>query len=236
MSCTTGINLNKDSVEYFLEMAQRHRKSQRDDLVSRVKTVLERDPAIIQNKVTKIAREFYRRGKEVMNELYRLNAFIRFEVYPEYLLVSEIRSEHDIIDLMFPYFWRRYPDFIILLNDKEYGFCSTKRSDIQFSFSSWKCERNYWIFKRDQYTLAEIRTSIAPQLQHLFDVDTSSSIIWEKYYDSQYIKDRKNIKLARKALPKKMIKESVSGLSYEAKRLDEEENDRQKKNSLLKYL
>lgn len=220
-------------MEYFLEMAQRHRKSQRDDLVSHVKTVLERDPAIIQNKATKVAREFYRRGKEVMNELYRLNAFIRFDVYPEYLLVSEITPEHNIIDLMFPYFWRRFPDFIILLYDKKYGYCSTKRPDIQFS--SWKYERNYWIFKREKYTLAEIRTSIAPQLHDLFDVDAFSPTTWEKYYDSQYIKDRKNIKLARKALPKKMIKESVSGLSYEAKRLDEEENDRQK-NTLLKYL
>lgn len=213
-------------------MAQRHRKSQRDDLVSRVKTVLERDPAIIQNKVTKVAREFYRRGKEVMNELYRLNAFIRFEVYPEYLLVSEICPEHDIIDLMFPHFWRRYPDFIILLYDKKYGYCSTKRVGIQFE--SWKSERNYWVFKRDQYTLAEIRINIAPQLHDLFDVEAFSTTTWEKYYDSQYIKDRKNIKLARKALPKKMIKESVSGLVYEAKRLEEEEKERQK-NSLLKY-
>ena len=141
MSCTTGINLNADSQEYFLEMAQRHRKSQRDDLVCRVKTVIERDPAIIQNKVTKVAREFYRRGKEVMNELYRLNAFIRFEVYSEYLLVSEIRPEHNIIDLMFHHFWRRYPDFIILFYDNQYGYCSTKRPDIQFS--SLKSEKNY---------------------------------------------------------------------------------------------
>jgi len=233
MSCTTGINLNADSQEYFLEMAQRHRKSQRDDLVCRVKTVIERDPAIIQNKVTKVAREFYRRGKEVMNELYRLNAFIRFEVYSEYLLVSEIRPEHNIIDLMFHHFWRRYPDFIILFYDNQYGYCSTKRPDIQFS--SLKYEKNYWIFKRDQYTLAEIRTCIAPQLHELFNVDSFTPTTWERYYDSQYIKDRKNTKMARKALPTKMIKKAVSGLAYEAKRLEEEEKDRQK-NSLLKYL
>lgn len=214
-------------------MVQRHRKSQRDDLVSRVKPVLERDPAIIQNKMTKVAREFYRRGKEVMNELYRLNAFIRFDVYPEYLLVSEIRPEHNIVDLMFYYFWRRYPDFIILLFDKQHGYCSTKRPDIQFA--SLKQEKNYWIFNRNQYTLVEIRTWIIPQLPNLFDVGSFTPTTWERYYDSQYIKDRKNVKLARKALPMKMIKKAVNGLAYEAKRLEEEENDRQK-NSLLKYL
>ena len=214
-------------------MAQRHKKSQRDDLVCRVKKVIERDPAIIQNKVTKIAHEFYRRGKEVMNELYRLNAFIRFDVYPEYLLVTEISPEHNIIDLMFHYFWRRYPDFLILFYDRQSGYLSTKRPDIQFP--SLKYEKNYWVFGRDQFNLADIRNVIAPQLPEMFNVDDFTATTWERYYDSQYIKDRKNIKLARKALPKKMIRKAVKGLAYEAKRLDEEENSRQK-NALLKFL
>lgn len=213
-------------------MAKRHKKSQRDDLIYRVEKVIGRDPAIIENKMTKIAREFYQRGKEVMNELYRLNAFIRFEVYPEYLLVTEIRPEHNIIDLMFHHFWRRYPDFLILFYDKKNGYLSTKRFDIQFS--SLKYENNYWIFGRDQFNLSDIRNFIAPQLPEMFNVDNFPANTWERYYDSQYIKDRKNIKLARKALPKKMIRKAVTGLAYEAKRLEEEEKNKQK-NSLSKF-
>ncbi len=220
-------------MEYFMDMAQRHKKSQRDNLIQKIKIKMEHDPAIIQNKMTKLAREFYRRGKEVMNELYRLNAFIRFEVYPEYLLMSEIRPEHDIIDLIFYYFWRRYPEFIILLYDKRYGYLSTKRPGLRFPLL--RCEKNYWIFGRDHFALSAIRKFIAPQLQEPFHTENFTSKTWECYYDSQYIKNRKNIKLARKALPKKMIKKAVTGLSYEAKRLEEEEKGRQK-NSLLKYL
>jgi len=233
MSCMNGINLGNDSLDYFLDMAKRHKKSQRDDLIYRVNWVIEHDPAIIQNKMTKMAREFYQRGKEVMNELYRLNAFIRFEVYPEYLLVTEIYPEHNIIDLIFYHFWRRYPDFLILLYDKQFGYLSTKRSDIQFP--SLKYEKNYWVFRREQFDLCDIRNLIAPQLPEIFNVDDFTPVTWERYYDSQYIKDRKNIKLARKALPKKMIRKAVMGLSYEAKRLNEEEKSKQKE-TLLKFV
>jgi hypothetical protein len=94
------MSLTKDTTSHFLELASRHKKSLRDDLIPKVKKVLNENPVIIYNKLNKMARQFYLRGREVLGELHRLNAFIRFKVYPEYLLVSEIRPEHDIIDLM----------------------------------------------------------------------------------------------------------------------------------------
>ncbi|HUY00666.1 MAG TPA: DUF4130 domain-containing protein [Candidatus Deferrimicrobium sp.] len=233
MSCLNGMNLTKDTTPHFLELASRHKKSLRDDLIPKVKKVLGENPSIIYNKLTKLARQFYIRGREVLGELHRLNAFIRFEVYPEYLLVSEIRPEHDIIDLMFNYFHRRYPDFIILLTEQYQGNISTKRPNIHFS--TLKQKRNYWYFPRHSYTLQDLRELIQPQLMELFDVEDFTSELWERYYDSQYIKERKNIKLARKALPKKMIKKAGGGLSYEAQRLEEEEHRRQM-NSLLDFL
>ena len=233
MSCLNGINLTKNTMGYFLELAERHRKSQRDDLIPRVKRVLNENPAIIYNKASKLARQFYLRGREVMGEYHRLNAFVRFEVYPECLLVSDVRPEHDIIDLMFNYFRRRYPDFIILLYERKNGNLSTRRPEIQFS--TLKHKRNYWFFPRASYTLVEIRELIRAQLSETIDVEDFTSEVWERYYDSQYIKERKNIKLARKWLPKKMITKATGGLSYEAQRLDEEEKNHQK-NSLLDFL
>jgi probable DNA metabolism protein len=227
------MSLTKDTTSHFLELASRHKKSLRDDLIPKVKKVLNENPTIIYNKLNKMARQFYLRGREVLGELHRLNAFIRFKVYPEYLLVSEIRPEHDIIDLMFNYFHRRYPDFIILFYEQYQGNLATKRANI--CFDALKQKRNYWFFPRQSYTLDELRGLIRPQLKELFAVEDFSSEVWERYYDSQYIKERKNIKLARKALPKKMIEKSGGGLSYEALRLEEEENSRQM-NSLLDYL
>ncbi|NVM55054.1 MAG: DUF4130 domain-containing protein [Candidatus Helarchaeota archaeon] len=232
-SCINGTNLTKKTTGYFIELASRHRKSQRDDLIPRVKKILKENPAVIHNKMTKLAKQFYLRGREVMGEYHRLNAFVRFEVYPEYLLVSEVRPDHDVIDLIFNYFRRRYPDFIILFYDVDYGNLSTRRCEIQFP--NFKYKRNYWYFPRNSIPLLEIRKNIRMQLPDTLPVEDFTTQIWERYYDSQYIKDRKNIKLARKALPKKMIKKAGGGLSYEAKRLDEEEKERQK-NSLLDFL
>ncbi len=232
MSCTNGINLTKNSTAYFLEMAARHKKSQRDNLIGQVKQVLEKNPAIIQNKMTKLAREFYLRGREVMGEYHRLNAFIRFELYPEYLLVGEIRHEHDIIDLMFYHFRRRFPEFIILILDQINGYIATKRAKIQFPTFEYK--KNFWFFTRKADSLTIVREFIRSQLPKTLQVDLFTSAYWEKYYDSQYIKERKNIRLARKFIPKKMIRKSAGSLAYEAKRLEEEEK-KQQKTTLLDF-
>lgn len=228
-----GINLTKNTTARFLDLAGRHRKSHRDGLISRVKQVLKENPAIIYNKMTKLARQFYLRGREVMGEYHRLNAFVRFKVYPEYLLTSEIRPEHNIVDLMFNYFRRRYPDFIILFFDQKNGYLSTRRPEIQFP--CFKYVRNYWHFTRNSCTLNEVRERIRTQLPETLNIEDFSSETWERYYDSQYIKERKNIRLARKALPQKMIKKAGGGLAYEARRLEEEEKNKQK-NSLLDFL
>ncbi|MFX1293510.1 MAG: DUF4130 domain-containing protein [Promethearchaeota archaeon] len=232
MSCTNGINLTQKTTQYYLAMAERHKKSQRDNLIRQVKRVLKENPAIIQNKMTKLARQFYLRGREVMGELHRLNAFIRFDLYPEYFLVSEVHPEHNIIDLIFYHFCRRFPDFIILIYDQSFGYLSTRRPKIQFP--KFKQYKNYWWFPRKLYTLSKIREFIRAQLPKSLKVDLFTSIYWERYYDSQYIKERKNIKLARKSLPQKMIKKAAGGLAYEAQRLDEEETNRQK-NTLLDF-
>ncbi len=228
-----GINLSKDTANYFLELAGRHWKSHRDNLITHVKKVLKENPAIIFNKMTKLGRQFYLRGREVMREYYRLNAFIRFEMHPEYLLVSEIRPEHDILDFIFNYFRRRYPDFLILLFDEKTGNISTRRAEIEFPM--FKFKRNYWYFMRHLFSLDEIRQIIRAQLPDTIKINVFTTRVWERYYDSQYIQDRKNIQLARKLIPKKMIKKAAGGLAYEAKRFDEEEKNRQK-NSLLDFL
>lgn len=233
MSCINGFNLSKDTTVHYLQLAARHSKSSRDDLILRVKKVLQVNPAIIYNKTTKLARQFYLRVKEVMGEYHRLNAFIRFEAYPEYLLVSEVRAEHDVLDLMFNYFRRRYPDYIIVLNTGEDCNLSTRRSDIQFP--QLKVRRNYWYFAREQYSLDEIRAMIRVQLPEILALDDFSPHLWECYYDSQYIKARKNLRLARKAIPKKMIEKSAGGLSHEARRFDEAEKTLQT-TTLLQYL
>jgi probable DNA metabolism protein len=232
--CMNGTNtLTNNSTEYYLAMAERHKRSRRDNLVKQVRKVFKENPTIIRNKMSRLARQFYHRGREVMLEVHRLNAFIRFDVYPEYLLVSEVRPEHDVIDLMFNYFRRRYPDFILALYDQRQGYVSTRRPDI--CFPNLTQERNYWFFPRKVLGVSELRERLRPQLQELLDAENFTGEVWERYYDSQYIKERKNIKLARKALPAKMIKKAAGGLAYEARRLDEEEKDRQK-STLLDYI
>ena len=225
MSCISGANLTKNTAGYYLELASRHRKSQRDDLIPKVKKVLKTNPAIIYNKMSNLAKQFYLRGREVMGEYHRLNAFVRFKAYPEYLLVSEVRPEHDILDFMFNYFRRRYPDFIILLWDQHNGNLSTRR---KLNFPDFNYKRNYWYYPRTNFTLQIIRNLIRKQISDLFNVDNFTMELWEHYYDSQYIESRKNIRLARKAIPKKMIEKAGGGMSYEAKRFDEEEHNRQK--------
>ncbi|MHA1278316.1 MAG: DUF4130 domain-containing protein [Candidatus Helarchaeota archaeon] len=233
MSCTNGANLTKYSAEYYLTMAQRHKKSQKDNLIKQVKQMLKNNPAVILNKMTKLARQFYLRGREVMMELHRLNAFVRFDIYPEYLLVSDVYPEHDIIDLMFNYFCRRYPDFVITFYDHQRGYLSTRRPNI--CFPKLKTKRNYWYFPKNAYQVGRIRDLLRPQLNDFLNVDHFTREIWECYYDSQYIQERKNVSLVRKALPAKMIKKSAGGLAYEGQRIAEEEKNRQK-NTLLDYI
>jgi len=121
------------------------------------------------------SKKLHSLSSEVSHEVYRMVGFIRFKPAGSRCLVAKPLLYHDTVDMLLKEFQGRYPNHrIVIIAD---------------------------------------RGSRAIENGHLFDVDSEAyekylkediyDAVWEEYYKSQYIEQRKNIQLASSKIPKK---------------------------------
>lgn len=153
--------------------------SPRKYLISRqaVAETLEYGPEYCLNNVSASGRQLYKLAAQVYHEVHRMLGFIRFQPLDASTLAAEPKLYHDTAPLVLRRFRPRYPGYrlILLLPDSALGL------DSDNSF-----------FSPD------------PQpLRRLLQDKDGYNLIWQDYYQSQYIQSRKNIPLAQKAIPQK---------------------------------
>ena len=214
-------------------MAKRHRKSKNDSLVERVLSNIEKNTEYLHKilaKATKDAVELQSRANQVIRETSKLRGFCRFNFFPEMLLVGRIAPEHDIIDLVLKHFSFRFPKFVIAIFVGDKAYIATYRKDISFNYEK---EGTIWVAKITEKFIHELRQTISEQINEKLDLGQWDYNYWEKFYESQYIPTRKNIKQALRSMPKKYFEKAA--LSYEKKRIEEEKIGAGKNKSLLDY-
>ena len=119
--------------------------------------------------------------KKVRNEIHRFKGFIRFEQSVDGYYYAHYTPENDITWLLMPYFAERFNDQAFIIHD-------TKRNVLGMY---------------DGYQLTTMNAEDRQVTVYLSDEEVNFKKLWQTYYKSVNIKERKNHKLMKQFLPLK---------------------------------
>lgn len=175
----------------LIDLAKRNFKSKYDNLIQQAKEIKNCDLFATN---TDLARKLRNRAREVMGEYHRLSAFLRLDVYPEMLLFTNVELLHDTTDMLMRHFRDRYPTFIVGLYCNGVLHVDSRRDELEVFAKK---------FKTKDSAIAWLRDLLKTKISERIDTKKWSEDYWTTFYHSQYIPERKNLKLANKFLPKK---------------------------------
>ena len=172
-------------VRDLFSLAHRHRGFDR----RLYDTVMRQDGRLVRNYATPESRRLYKMQRSVLCCLHLKKGFMRFRMSGHGILHAKTRLEHDVADLLLAHFHRRYPLFHIAVEDAGRTHVIDPAGRVI----------SYDTGVDDIVRQLEARLPANPLLEGL-DFDDR---LWENYYDSQYIRERRNIKLMRRMMPLK---------------------------------
>jgi len=181
-----------------LRHAQRH-KHYNPELIKKIQ---QQNPHLVKAQATRESRQLYNLSNQVMTELNRLTCFIRLHINKQGILYTEHTPEHQIEDLIVSHFMYRFPLFHIILSSKRGTFVGFENTILIYDEPLRK------VMKK----LEKQRT----QNQILADIDVFDDSLWEAFYDSQTIAERRNPKRYLQNLPKRF--HTLPSFKHERKR------------------
>ncbi|MBR2336788.1 MAG: TIGR03915 family putative DNA repair protein [Clostridia bacterium] len=119
--------------------------------------------------------------KKVTNEIHRFKGFIRFEQSVDGYYYAHYTPENDITWLLMPHFASRFADQAFIIHD-------TKRNVLGMY---------------DGYKVTEVNAEDRQVTIYLSDEEVNFKKLWQTYYKSVNIKERKNHRLMKQFLPLK---------------------------------
>ena len=147
------------------------------------------DHAAVRNCATKEARRLYGMHRDVMRCIHLQRGFIRFDRSAHGILSAEPRLEHDVQDILLQLFHKRFPRFYIILGHRGKSHVINPEGTITSSTASVKTS----------IASLERRLPINPLLKDI----AMDEPVWDTYYESQYISQRRDIGLMKKMMPLK---------------------------------
>jgi len=138
-----------------------------------------REPVVLQ---------LHRIQKQIHREVHRMHAFVRFQQTQDGLFIALVNPDFNVLPLLPPHFTQRYPAFRWLIYDtkRRYGLYYEPN---QYRFMT--------LATAQQQTLSErLLTTSEKDYQHL----------WQTYFRSVDIPERRNLKLHLQHVPKRYWK------------------------------
>ena len=172
-----------DVAELF-SLVGRHRRF--DERLLR--KVLSQDEALVRNYATPESKKLYRMQRSVMGCLHLKKGFMRFRLSEHGILYARTRLEHDVIDLLLRHFHGRYPGFIVAV-------------EVAGVTHAVNPDGSVWSRKRRVEDVVEVLEAEHPRDPGLTGLSYEN--LWGAFYGSQYIRERRNLKLMRKMMPGK---------------------------------
>ncbi|MFH2027987.1 MAG: DUF4130 domain-containing protein [Nanoarchaeota archaeon] len=153
--------------------------------------VRKQDVVFVENLATPEARRVYNWNRQVAGCYQRSRAFCRMKISKHSIVYCSIDPEHFVEDLVARWFLSRFPMFTIMVESKRGTFVISKTTDLV-------------IYDKKIDELLPEFEKIMPENSILSDLtEFDEDSVWEGYYDSQFIKERKNKKYFLKNIPKK---------------------------------
>ncbi|MHA1675110.1 MAG: DUF4130 domain-containing protein [Promethearchaeota archaeon] len=160
-----------------------------------VQKIMRHDGSILQNSGSPFAKHVNGMIREVFKEFDRQRQFTRTELTPEGILWGKVHFEHRIEDLVLNYFHDRFPQCIIVLANEVKKDCIFI-NEVGKMFGS----------ASQMQDLIQILSEGRPQSSIYSDLQYSNEDLFDEFYSSQFIKNRKNKRYFRQMIPLKAMK------------------------------
>jgi len=125
--------------------------------------------------------------KETGREIHKMKGFVRLKQFGDKVKCGYMKPKHEVGFMVADWFAKRFPSKVIVLGNEEEGWISIYTKE--------------GISHEKSKSLKDALSKLAKHLEMEKEVDLTE--LWEKYYESQYSKHRKNKELFKKNMPKK---------------------------------
>lgn len=158
---------------------------------------------VVSSQSSAESRKLFNMDNQVGYDIHRTNSYTRLKVSSHGILYATITPEHKTEKFSLQFFSDRFPTFIVILESKRGVFISENNKIIHKK----TCLKDALSEYEKKYPKNELATDL---------ISFDDGEIWEKYYDSQYLKTRDNKKYFLRSIPKKL--HGNSGLKTEVNR------------------
>ncbi|MBT3406861.1 DUF4130 domain-containing protein [Candidatus Woesearchaeota archaeon] len=177
-------HINPKIADLF-DAAHRHKEYSQELLSS----VMQQDYNLVKNNATPEAKKLFRMQSGVLKYFHLKRCFMRLEFSKHGILYCKTELEHKVVDMLLSFFHKRFPIFHIAIQYKDKTYVINTKGQMQIV----KANMND--------TIKQLERKL-PLNDLLSDLDMEESL-WEDYYNSQYIKERRNVKLMNQMMPLK---------------------------------
>lgn len=149
------------------------------------------DPKILENFADPDVLYFSQTLKKITRESHRIKAFVRFSKAKDGLYFSLVEPDFNVLPLVVTFFKNRYADQKWLIYDAKRGY--------GFLYNTQRLE---------QVELAPVKTEALSEASvvELDNQELHFQELWKQYFKSTNIKQRKNLRLHLKHVPKRYWK------------------------------
>ncbi|MFH0862696.1 MAG: DUF4130 domain-containing protein [Candidatus Altiarchaeota archaeon] len=149
-------------------------------------TVLMQDPTLVKNCATPESKRLYRMQREVSRCLHAKKGFLRLKRSPHGILYARTELEHDLADLLLSHFHHRYPTYHIALEHRRMTYIAAPGGKKTVTDESL------------EEAVLRLEASLPRE-----DSGRTDETLWRQYYDSQMSKERRNLRLMDKMMPRR---------------------------------
>lgn len=157
--------------------------------------VMSQHPVLVKNCATPESRKLYNMQRNVTKCIHLNKGFLRFEISSHGIMYAKAKIEHNVVAFILRHFHQRYPTFHVAIEDKGNTYVIDTNGVI----------KRYALDVEETVKVLELKLPCDDLLK---DLDFSEEL-WEPYYDTQYISERRNIKLMKKNMPLKYRMENA---------------------------
>jgi probable DNA metabolism protein len=153
-----------------------------------VKTAMQHSTSILKNYRDEKILELHQIDKQIGREVHRMHAFVRFQETKDGLFAALIQPDFNVLPLIGQHFEQRYPAFDWLIFDakRKYGL--------------------YWNGEQSSYVTFSGKQHDNLGAALLTGAETDYQQLWQTYFRSVDIPERRNLKLHLQHVPRRYWK------------------------------
>ncbi len=160
-----------------------------------VRLAMDSTESVLENFREPVVLRLHRIERQIHREVHRMHAFVRFQETQDGLYAALVTPDFNVLPLLAPHFQDRYPAFRWLIYDTR---------------------RRYGLYHEDHATRFITLDTAPNQLQEamLASAETDYQALWQTYFSSVDIPERRNMKLHLQHVPRRYWKYLVEKQNF----------------------